>query len=146
MLVTRYKLLVDYPGIPAGEIMVHQTGQHAYVGETHPEFGMTDNVVENDPTNFQFVSVTDDTQVVTTEIGASARQITKTQFLDRFTDVEYAGIMIARKSSVAIEVWKDRFDRHTGLVNLDSPTLIGGLGAMEAAGLLAAGRAAQILG
>lgn len=72
------------------------------------------------------------------------RTFTKLQYMDRFTDAELAGIYTAAKSVVQIEIWLEKFKLATD-INLDDPATIGGLQAMEAGGLLGAGRAAEIL-
>lgn len=70
--------------------------------------------------------------------------LTKLEYMDRFTDAELAGIYTAAKSSVQVEVWLEKFKLATD-INIDDPRTIDGLQALEAAGLLAAGRAAEIL-
>jgi hypothetical protein len=73
-----------------------------------------------------------------------ANILTKEAFLDRFTLTEQITILTAAKSSVAIEAWLFRFNNATTVDLLYQPT-IDGVNAMEAGGILAAGRAAQIL-
>lgn len=70
--------------------------------------------------------------------------LTKLDYMNRFTDAELAAIYTAAKSSVAIEVWLEKFKLATE-INLDDPRTIDGVNALEAAGLLAPGRAAEIL-
>lgn len=70
--------------------------------------------------------------------------LTPLEFMSRFTDAELAGIYSAAKVSVEVEVWLAKFNRTDEVVKTD-PRTIGGLQAMELAGLLAAGRAAEIL-
>lgn len=143
-LVTRYKTLVDIPGAPAGQILAKQTGEHAYQSETQAGFWMSETVVENDPNSYQFISVTDNSGIVTA-IKTTVRSISKTDFLNRLTNTELATIMTAASQNIAVAVWKQRFDSHDGLVNLDDAELVAGLQSFEAAGLLAAGRAAAIV-
>lgn len=73
-----------------------------------------------------------------------ARILTRLEFLDRFTDTELAGILAAGAQSTAIQVWIKKLEL-AGEVDLDSPRTVAGVQALEAAGLVAAGRAAQIL-
>lgn len=75
-----------------------------------------------------------------------ARQVilSKLEFMNRLTDAEMAGIYTAAKSSVAVEIWLEKFKLATE-INLDDPAVMAGLQAMEAAGLIAAGRAAEIM-
>lgn len=76
--------------------------------------------------------------------------LTKLEFMNRFTDQELAGIYTAAKSSVAVEIWLAKFnatapdeDGHSVFVN--DPRTIESIQMLEAAGLIAAGRAAEIL-
>lgn len=74
----------------------------------------------------------------------SVRTLTKLEYMNRFTDTELAGIYTAAKSVIQIEVWLDKF-KLAGEINLDDPVTIAGVQALEAAGLLTAGRSAEIL-
>jgi hypothetical protein len=73
------------------------------------------------------------------------RTLTKLQYMNRFTDGELASIYTAAKSNVAVEIWLEKF-KLASEVNLDDASTVAGLQAMEAVGLLASGRAAEILG
>ena len=75
---------------------------------------------------------------------APVRVLTKLQYMNRFTDAELAGIYTAAKSVVQIEIWLEKF-KLASEINLDDASTIGGLQAMEASGLIGAGRAAEIL-
>lgn len=70
--------------------------------------------------------------------------LTRLQFLNLFTDAELAGIYTAAKTVVAIEIMLDKFRAAEFIDKADLQT-IGGVTALETAGLIAAGRAAQIL-
>ena len=89
--------------------------------------------------------------VLTTPVAAApapaapARILTKLQYMDRFTDVELAGIYTAAKSVVQIEVWLEKF-KIAQEINLDDPATITGVEALELGGLIGEGRAAEILG
>ena len=72
------------------------------------------------------------------------RVLTRSDFLKRITDAELAGILAAAKLSVPVEVWVKRFDVAEE-VDLDDPLTVGGLYALEAGGLIAPGRAGEIL-
>ena len=72
------------------------------------------------------------------------RVITKLDYMNRFTDTELANIYTAAKLNVSVEVWLEKFKLASD-INLDDPRTIAGLQSMEAAGLLAAGRATEIL-
>jgi hypothetical protein len=74
----------------------------------------------------------------------SVRTLTKLAYMNRFTDAELAAIYTAAKSNIRVEVWLDKF-RLAEEINLDDPSTIAGVQALEAAGLLAAGRSAEIL-
>lgn len=74
----------------------------------------------------------------------AARILTPLQFRDRFTHAEEVAITAAAAASVDIRVWLDRL-AVAQEISLDDARTIAGVGALEAAGLLAAGRAAEIL-
>ncbi len=79
------------------------------------------------------------------------------QFRNRFTEAEKQAIYAAAASSIAIRVWLDDLAAVTVVldpadptivlagVQLDNPRTIAGVQGLEAAGLIAAGRAAEIL-
>ena len=69
---------------------------------------------------------------------------TKLEFFDRFTDAEQVAIYDAAKTVTAIQVWLDKFKLASD-IDVTDPRTIAGINALEAAGLLAAGRAAEIL-
>lgn len=75
---------------------------------------------------------------------APVRRLTKLAYMNRFTDAELAGIYTAAKTVVQVEIWLEKFKLATE-INLDDPETVAGLLAMEAAGLLTSGRAAEIL-
>ena len=80
----------------------------------------------------------------------SVRRLSKLEYMNRFTDTELAGIYAAAKTVVAVEVWLAKFNATTPepdgtSIDLDDPRTIEGLQGMEVAGLLGAGRAAEIL-
>lgn len=77
-------------------------------------------------------------------VPAPIRIITKLTYMNRFTDAELAGIYTAAKSVVQIEIWLEKF-KLASEINLDDPYTIAGLQAMEVSGLIATGRAAEIL-
>lgn len=69
---------------------------------------------------------------------------TQLEFLNKFTDAELVGIYTAAKASVAIEVFLAKFNAATN-IDLSDPRTIAGVMALEAGGLLSAGRGAAIL-
>lgn len=71
--------------------------------------------------------------------------LTKLEYMDRFTDIELAGIYAAAKTSVQVEIWLERFKLATE-VDLSDPRTVAGVQALETAGLIAPGRTAEILG
>lgn len=73
-----------------------------------------------------------------------SRVLTHLQYMGRFTDDELRAIYTAAKTIVDVEIWLDKF-KMAQEVNLDDTKTIAGLQAMEDAGLLVAGRAAEIL-
>lgn len=77
--------------------------------------------------------------------------LTKLEFMNRFTDAELAAIYTVAKTNVAVEIWLAKFNATTPdelgySVYLNDPRTIESIHMLEAAGLLAAGRAAEILG
>jgi hypothetical protein len=70
--------------------------------------------------------------------------VTKLEFLDRFTAQERIGIRTAAQSSPAIADYLAMLDAAQD-VDLTDARTIGGANALEAAGLIGAGRAAAIL-
>lgn len=65
-------------------------------------------------------------------------------FLDRFTTDEIIAIRAAAKVSPEVDAWLYRFDRAQS-VDIDDQRTITVVQNLEAAGLIAAGRAAEIL-
>jgi len=72
------------------------------------------------------------------------RTITPYALKARMTAAERIGIRTVAKSSAEVEDFQDMLDS-ARIIDLDDPALAGGLAALEAAGLLAAGRAAEVL-
>ncbi len=80
----------------------------------------------------------------------TVRKLTKLEYMNRFTDSELAAIYGAAKVSPAVEVWLKKFEMATPdadgkAIDLGDPRTIAGLQALEAATLLGAGRATEIL-
>ena len=78
------------------------------------------------------------------------KRITKLAYMDRFTDTELALIYTAAKTNIAVEIWLARFNATTPeldgtAIDLLDPRTTGGLYAIESAGLLAPGRASEII-
>lgn len=69
---------------------------------------------------------------------------TKKEFLLKFTPVEYAAIVAATKTNAVLDYYWQVFMVADNVVNTD-PVTIGGVKALEVEGLLAPGRAAEIL-
>jgi len=80
----------------------------------------------------------------------SARRLTKLAYMNRFTDTELATIYSVAKTEISVEVWLAKFNAATPeadgtAIDLDDPRTVGGLQALEAAGLIGTGRAGEIL-
>jgi hypothetical protein len=78
------------------------------------------------------------------------RRLTKLEFMNRFTDTELANIYSAAKSSIMVEVWLEKLkaaspEADGTSIDLDDPRTVAGIQSLEAGGLIAAGRAAEIL-
>lgn len=75
------------------------------------------------------------------------RTISVLAFRSRFTPDEKVAIYTAAKSSVEIQIWLDDLAAaQNNEVNLDDPRTIDGANALEGAGLIGPGRAAEVLG
>ena len=72
------------------------------------------------------------------------RLLTHEQFIQRFTPAEWEAMTAAARASTAMDAWMRRFTLAT-FVNLDDPATAAGVQALELAGILAAGRADEIL-
>lgn len=70
--------------------------------------------------------------------------VSKLEFMNRLTQEELIAIYTAAKTSVQIEIFLAKFNVAPDEIHLDNPELIASLTAMESAGILAVGRAAQI--
>jgi hypothetical protein len=88
--------------------------------------------------------VTDSGAVIEEADDASPRILTVLQFRDRLTEAEELSITLQSLTNASIRVWLDRL-AGAQEVNLDDPRTVAGLQLMEAAGLLASGRAAEIV-
>jgi hypothetical protein len=76
--------------------------------------------------------------------GANKRLISKLDYMNRFTDAELVSIYTAAKTNVNVEIWLEKF-KLSAEINLDDPKTISGIQAIETLGLIAAGRATEIL-
>lgn len=76
--------------------------------------------------------------------AARALAIPAFAFVQRFTATEYATIVTAAQGNADLAGYLALLAQHP-VVNLDDPRTIGGLELLEGAGILAPGRAAQIL-
>ncbi len=79
------------------------------------------------------------------------RRVSKLDFIMLFTDSEYVAILQASKASVQVEAWYKKFEMTTPnldgtAIDLDDERTISGVQSLEAAGLIAEGRATEILG
>jgi hypothetical protein len=80
---------------------------------------------------------------------ATPRRLTKLAYMNRFTDTELGTIYSVAKTNIGVEVWLAKFNAATPeadgtSIDLDDPRTLGGLQALEAAGLIGAGRALEI--
>lgn len=82
-------------------------------------------------------------------VPASSR-VSKIAFIHRFTDGEFVGVLTAAQQSMALASWVKKLDMVTPeadgtSLDLTDPQVIGGVKLLEQSGLIAVGRAAQIL-
>lgn len=83
-------------------------------------------------------------------IENTSKGLTKLQFMNKFTDEELGTIYTVAKTNVAVEIWLAKFNATTPdefgySVYLDDPATIASIHGLELAGLLAVGRAAEVL-
>ena len=76
---------------------------------------------------------------------AAPRRLTHKGFSDRFTDAEMQAILAAAETNAALKTWWEKFKLARD-INLDDPATQGGVQALEIAGLIGEGRAAEVLG
>lgn len=76
---------------------------------------------------------------------AAPRRLTHKGFSDRFTDAEMQAILAACQANAALNAWWEKFKLARD-INLDDPATHGGVQALEIAGLIGEGRAAEVLG
>jgi len=81
----------------------------------------------------------------TTEEKPLERYLSQNQMLKSFTVEEFTAILAASKTNVLVEYWLVRFNALKEGVNLNDPETLQGLQNLEEAGLLAQGRANEIL-
>ena len=75
---------------------------------------------------------------------AAPRRLTHKGFSDRFTDAEMQAILAAAETNAALNAWWEKFKLARD-INLDDPATQGGVQALEIAGLIGEGRAAEVL-
>lgn len=70
--------------------------------------------------------------------------ITKLAMIDRFTEAEYEGVLIAAKTDVQVQGWLDRFAA-ANQIDLDNDRTISGIGLLVSKELLTEQRGQEIL-
>jgi len=80
----------------------------------------------------------------TTVVTQKTIELSKLDFMNLFTNAELVSIYTAAKTDVAVEVWVKKMEA-AQTINLFHQDTIDGVNALEANGLLAAGRAKEIL-
>lgn len=70
--------------------------------------------------------------------------LSKLEYMNLFTDTELEDIYTTAKTVIQVEVWLEKF-KLAAEIDLNDERTIGGVNALETAGLLAVGRAAEIL-
>ena len=91
MLTTKIKLLVDFPGQPAGSILVKTTDNNVYLAETDPNFWMAPSLVENDLTKFAIETVVHQDGVTTKQIfdaAVDATVVAQTELTNRIAALQ----------------------------------------------------------
>ena len=72
------------------------------------------------------------------------RLLTHETFIKRFTPTEWEAMTAAARANAAMDAWMRRFTLAT-FVNLDDPATAAGVQALEMAGILNTGRAAEVM-
>lgn len=72
------------------------------------------------------------------------RLLTHETFIKRFTATEWEAMTAAARANAAMDAWMRRFQLAT-FVNLDDPATAAGVQALEMAGILNTGRAAEVM-
>lgn len=73
-------------------------------------------------------------------------ELTKQQFIDRFTHAEFIGILTAAKTDIEVEGWLFRFNNADSPMDTTSQTVVDGLALLVTEGLLTQARADEIAG
>jgi len=81
---------------------------------------------------------------VTASDRATPERISRIEFLGRFTDAEMQAFITASKASPALEAYLIKIQSAEGVILTDAST-VAGVHALEMAGLIATGRAAEVL-
>lgn len=128
---------------------ISQTGDMAYKTLDGQPFDVTGGSFVVDPNPPVPAWDVPEVPVVPVPVPAP-RRLTKLAYMNRFHDDELAAIYTAAKSVVQVEVMLAKLNAATPdadgtAVDLDDPRTIGGVQALEAVGLIAAGRANEIL-
>lgn len=124
-----------------------------YHAESGGLIGVTDTPPAADPTTCTSAISADSVELHTWDVntrqfrdesGSVARSLTGLQYMTRFTQDELETIYGLADVNLAVRVWVKMFER-ADVVDLDDARTVTGLQRLEAAGILAAGRAAEIL-
>lgn len=91
--------------------------------------------------DFTHAEFPDDVEPV---VPAPLGQISQLDYMERFTDAELENIYGAAKVSLSVEVWLKKFEA-ADFIDLADPRTLAGLQALEANGLIGAGRSLEIL-
>ena len=124
-----------------------------YHAESGDLIGVTDAPPVADPTTCTRAISSDSVELNTwdantrqfrDESGSVVRTLTGLQYMTRFTQEELETIYGLADVNLAVRVWVKMFER-ADVVDLGDARTVTGLQRLEAAGILAAGRAAEIL-
>ena len=75
---------------------------------------------------------------------AAPRRLTRRQFTERFSSTELQAVLAAVGANGALRAWWEKFCLADD-INLDDPATLAGAQALEIAGLIGSGRAAEVL-
>lgn len=91
--------------------------------------------------DFTHVEFPDDAEPV---VAPPLGQISQLEYMERFTDAELENIYGAEAVSLSVRVWLKKFEA-ADFIDLSDPRTLAGLQALEANGLIGAGRALEII-
>lgn len=126
--------LLGLPGEPVQAVLLEREAIRRASNRCQAEVEAAQDVVAVEAVQF----------AVTDADRATPQRLTRLEFLRRFSDTEMQGIVAAAEASPALKAALLKWQTAEGIV-LTDPATIAGVQALEIAGLLAPGRAQEVL-